>query len=161
MTKRPRTPGETWDAIRRQAESDEIDRFLAKSRAEVDASLRARGHDPAAVRAEGEAFVKKLRADRDARPAWQTEAAEGLAKAQARFEARGPKYAGLSRAELVARISAVRTSARFAEPNEAARQGSRLAVMFRNRKAEEATEEELRGILEEIDALGEGGGDGN
>ena len=48
MTKR--TPKETWDAIRRQAESDEIDRFLAKSRAEVDASLRAKGHDPAAVR---------------------------------------------------------------------------------------------------------------
>jgi hypothetical protein len=28
-------------------------------------------------------------------------------------------------------------------------------VMFRNRKAEEASEEELRAILEEIDALGE------
>ena len=144
MTKR--TPKETWDAIRRQAESDEIERFLAKSPAEVDASLRARGHDPAAVRAEGEAFVKKLRADRGDRLAWQVEAAEGLAKEQARFEARVPKYAGLSHAQLVARLTAARTSPRFAQP---------VAVMFRNRKPEEATEEELRAILEEIDALGE------
>jgi hypothetical protein len=146
MTKR--TPKETWDAIRRQAEQDEIDRFLAKTPAEVDASLRARGHDPAAVRAEGEAFVKKLRAEQagSPRPAWQVEAAEGLAREQARFEARVPKYAGLSRAQLVERLSAARTSSRFAQP---------VAVMFRNRKPEEATEEELRAILEEIDALGE------
>ena len=151
MTKR--TPKETWDAIRRQAESDEIDRFLKKSSAEVDASLRANGHDPAAVRAEGEAFVKKLRAERGELPgpvpdrlAWQVEAAEGLAKEQARFEARVPKYAGLSRAQLVERLSAVRAGPRFAQP---------VAVMFRNRKPEEATEEELRAILEEIDALGE------
>ena len=143
MTKR--TQAEAWDAVRRQAERDEIDRFLRKTPAEVDASLRANGHDPAAVRAEGEAFVKKLRADRD-RLAWQVEAAEGLAKEQARFEARVPKYAGLSRAQLVERLSAARTSPRFAQP---------VAVMFRNRKPEEATEEELRAILEEIDALGE------
>ena len=143
MTKR--TPKETWDAIRRQAESDEIDRFLAKSRAEVDASLRAKGHDPAAVRAEGEALAKKLGADRE-RLAWQVEAAQGLAKEQVRFEARVPKYAGLSRAQLLGRLAAARTNPRLAQP---------VAVMFRNRKPEEASEEELRAILEEIDALAE------
>jgi hypothetical protein len=145
MTKRTRTSKETWDAIRRQAESDEIDRFLAKSPAEVDASLRAQGHDPAAVRAEGEALAKKLRADRE-RLAWQVEAAERLAKEQARFAARAPKYASLSRDELLARLATARTNPRLAQP---------VAVMFRNRKAEEASEEELRAILEEIDALGE------
>lgn len=73
MTKR--TPKEMWDAVRRQQEHEEIDRFLKKTPAEVDASLRAQGHDPAAVRAEGEAFVKKLRADQD-RLASQKKAAE-------------------------------------------------------------------------------------
>jgi hypothetical protein len=145
MTKRTLTPKDTWDAIRRQAESDEIDRFLAKSRAEVDASLRAKGHDPAAVRAEGEALAKKLRADRE-RLGWQVEAAEGLAKEQARFEARTPKYTGLSHAQLLERLAVARTNPRLAQP---------VAVMFRNRKPEEASDEELRAILEEIDALAE------
>jgi hypothetical protein len=148
MTKRTRTPEETWDAIRRQAESDEIDRFLKMTRAEVDASLLAQGHDPAAVRAEGEAFVKKLRADQD-RLAWQREAADGLAKEQARLAARPPKYAGLPRRELLERVTAARTNPRFAQP---------VSVLFRNRKAEEASEEELRAILEEIDALADENG---
>jgi hypothetical protein len=143
MTKR--TPRETWDAIRRQAESDEIARFLAKSRAEVDASLRANGHDPAAVRAEGEALAKKLRADRE-RLAWQVEAAQGLAKEQARFDARVPKYGGLSHRELLDQLAVARANPRLAQP---------VAVMFRNRKPEEASDEELRAILEEIEALGE------
>ena len=63
MTKR--TPKETWEAIERQAERDEIDRFATMSRAEIDARLRANGHDPAAVRAEGEALAKRLRARRE------------------------------------------------------------------------------------------------
>jgi hypothetical protein len=85
MSSTKRTPRETWDAIRRQKEQEQIDRFAAKSRAEVDASLRAQGHDPAAVRAEGEALAKKLRAERE-RLAWQVEAAEG-----GRGSRRGPR----------------------------------------------------------------------
>lgn len=145
MASTKRTPGETWEAVQRQGEQAEIDRFAAKSRAEVDASLRARGHDPAAVRAEGEALAKKLRSDRE-RLAWQVEAAEALAREQARFDARPPRYAGLSRAELLQRLAVARTDPRLAQP---------VAVMFRNRKAEEASEEELRAILEEIEALAE------
>lgn len=143
MTKR--TPKETWDAVRRQAERDEIDCFLQKTPAEVDASLRAHGHDPAAVRAEGEAFVKKIQADQD-RLAWQKQAAEGLAREQARLAARPPSYAGLPRRELLELVAAARANPRFAQP---------VVVLFRNRKAEEASEEELRAILEEIDALAE------
>jgi hypothetical protein len=143
MTKR--TSKETWDAIERQAEKSEIDRFLAKSRAEVDASLRAQGHDPAAVRAEGEALAKKLGADRE-RLAWQVEAAQALAKEQARFEAKPSAYAGLPRAELLERIAQARKDPRLAQP---------VAVMFRNRRAEAASEEELRAILQEIENLAE------
>ena len=143
MTKR--TQAEPWDAVRRQAERDEIDRFLRKTPAEVDASLRARGHDPAAVRAEGEAFVKKIQAGQD-RLAWQKQAAEGLAREQARLAARPPRYVGLPRGELLGLVTAARANPRFVQP---------VAVLFRNRKAEEASEEELCAILEELDALAE------
>ena len=139
------TPTESWDAVRRQAEQDEIDRFLQKTPAEVDASLRASGHDPATVRAEGEAFVKKIQANQD-RLAWQKEAAEGLAKEQARLAARPPRYTGLSHRELLERLTTARANPRFVQP---------VAILFRNRKAEEASEEELRAILEELDALAE------
>jgi hypothetical protein len=145
MASTKRTPRETWDALRRQAEEAEIDRFLAKTKDEVDAGLRAHGRDPAAVRAAGEALATKLRADR-VRLAWQVEAAQALAKEQARFDARPPRYAGLSRDELEKRLAVARKDPRLAQP---------VAVMFRNRKPEEASEEELRAILEEIDALAE------
>jgi hypothetical protein len=143
MATKKRTPEETWDALRRQAEAEEIETFLALRSDEVDANLRAKGYDPAQVRAEGEALAKKLRADRE-RLAWQVEAAQGLAREQARFAARPARYAGLSRGELLARIAAARTDPRFTQP---------VSVMFRNRKAEEASEDELRAVLEEIDAL--------
>jgi hypothetical protein len=145
MATTKRTPQETWEAIEKQVREDEIDRFLAKSPAEVDASLRAAGHDPAAVRAEGAALAKKLLADRE-RLAWQVEAAEGLAREQARFDQRAPKHAGLSRMQLLERIAVARENPRLAQP---------VAVMFRNRKTEEASEDELRAILEEIEAIAE------
>ncbi len=145
MAATKRTPKQTWAAIEEQARQAEIDRFLAKTPAQVDASLRAHGHDPVAVRAEGEALAKKLRADRE-RLAWQVEAAEGLAREQARLDARPSRYADLSLKELQDQLAVARANPRLAQP---------VAVMFRNRKTEEASEEELRAILEEIEALGE------
>ncbi len=139
------TPAQVWERIEKQTREDEIERFLAKTPAEVDAGLREAGLDPVAVRAEGAALGEKLRADRD-RLAWQIEAAEGLAREQARADARPPKYADLPRAELLARITVARNNPRFAQP---------AAVMFRNRKTEEASEDELRAMLEEIEDLAE------
>jgi hypothetical protein len=142
--KRPtRTARETWEALEKQSREDEIDRFLALTPAQVDARLRAAGQDPAAVRAEGEALAKQLRADRE-RLAWQAKAASGLAREQARVEARSGKYADFSRVELLAHIAVARKNPRLAQP---------VAVMFRNRKPEEASEAELRDLLEEIEAL--------
>jgi len=146
MTKPNRTARETWETLEAHAREDEIARFRAKTSNEVDASLRAAGHDPAAVRAEGDALAKKLIADRD-RLAWQVEAAAGLARERARFEARGSKRVGLSKDELRARIAVARMDSRLSQP---------AAVMFRNRKIEEANEDELREILEEMEALAEG-----
>jgi hypothetical protein len=144
MASTKRTPRETWKALEQQRRDDEISRFLAKSPSEVDASLRAAGHDPAAVRAEGVAFAKQLVADRD-RLAWQRDAAEGMARARARFE-RGlsSKYAALPRKDLLERLA------------QASKGPQPAAAMFRNRKTEEASDDELRAILEEIDAVSRG-----
>jgi hypothetical protein len=65
MAAAKRTASETWDAIERQAREAEIKAFLALTPAQVDARLRARGEDPAAVRAEGEALVRRIRAQLD------------------------------------------------------------------------------------------------
>jgi hypothetical protein len=145
MPPKKRTDRETWEAIEAQARAEEIARFVAMPSSQVDARLRAAGHDPAALRAEGTALAKKLLADRD-RLAWQVEAAEGLAREQARFAERPARYAGLSASELHERIAVARKNPRLAQP---------VAVMFRNKKAEEASEDELRAILEELDALAE------
>ena len=48
--------------------------------------------------------------------------------------------------QLLDRLATARTNPRLAQP---------VLVMFRNRKPEEASDEELRAILEEIDALAE------
>jgi hypothetical protein len=147
MSSAKRTPRETWKAIEAQAREAEIDHFLALPAAEIDARLRAAGHDPAAIRREGTLLAKKLGADRD-RLAWQVAAAEGLARAQADFErAKTGKYASLSGEPLRARVMAMSKDARFTQP---------VSVLFRNRTSEEASDEELRAILEELDALAEG-----
>ncbi len=145
MATTKRTPREVWSAIEKQAREAEIEAFLALTPAQVDARLRAAGEDPVAVRAEGALLAKKRAADRD-RLAWQVEAAEALARERARIEARAGRYAGLSRAELETRIATARKDPRLAQP---------VAVLFRNRKPEKASEEELRAILEEIEALAE------
>ncbi len=141
-----RTPEEVWKAIVKGAEDDEIDRVLAMSDQEVDAELRAHGGDPEKIRREGAALAAKLGADAD-RLAWQFEAAEALAREQARLAARPKKYDAVPRAELEMLLAAARTSPRFAQP---------VAVMFRNRKTEEASDDELRALLEEIDDLADG-----
>src|SRR5450755_2075478 len=94
-----RTPEELWKAIEAQAAEDEIERFLAMSDEEIDDELRAHGGDPEQIRKDGVALADKLGKARD-RLAWQIEAAEGLAREQARVDARPPKYAGIARAEL-------------------------------------------------------------
>jgi hypothetical protein len=145
MATTKRSPRETWEAIEKQAREAEIDAFLALKTEEVEARLRAAGEDPDALRAEGAALAKRLSADR-ARLAWQVVAAEGLAREQAKIDAQAGRFAHLSRADLEARLTAARKSPRLQQP---------VAVMFRNRKPEEASDDELRAILEEIEALAE------
>ena len=144
-----RTPAETWKAIEgyRPART----RSPASSRSPRPRSTRASapaGTTPPPSAQEGAALgaSSASRTSRSAR-AWQVAAAEGLARDQARFERRAPKGATLSRDELLAQIAIVRKDPRLVQP---------AAVMFRNRKTEEASVEELRAMLEELEALADG-----
>jgi hypothetical protein len=55
-------PHEAWDAIEDMVLDDEAERVAKMSRAELDRDLAAKGLDPKAVRARGEALVARLTA---------------------------------------------------------------------------------------------------
>lgn len=129
--------------LEERAAQEEADRYATMPIAEIEAELRANGQDPDALRAQGLAFVAGLIAKRE-RLEWQIAAAEGLSKKRRHVEQKRGAYADLPRAELLARLDIARVDPRFAQP---------VAVMFRNQRTDEATDEELRAILEEIDAL--------
>jgi len=145
MAAKKRSAKEVWEAIERAAEEDEMERVLAETPEEVDAGLRSHGLDPAKVRAKGKALAERLMADRE-RLAWQIEAAKAKARDEARAKVREAKYAGLGRDELLARLAAAKANPRFSQP---------VAFMFRNHAPEEATEDQLRGMLADLDELAE------
>ncbi len=143
MTKR--NARQEWDAIEKLAVEDEMDRILALSDAELDRELVDAGFDPKVEAEKGAAMAADLVAHRHEQ-AWQAEAEAKLARVQSRFAARGSRGEKLTRAELEGRIAMARTDPRLAQP---------VSVMFRNRPAEKATDEELEAMLEEIEALAE------
>jgi hypothetical protein len=149
MAAKKRTAKEAWESIQRAAEEEEVARAASESAEEVDAGLREHGLDPAKVREDGAALAARLLADRE-RLAWQLEAAKAKARDEARAKAREGKYAKLDRAALLKRLAAVKSDPRFAKP---------VSFMFRNHTPEEATEEQLRGMLEDLDALADAGDD--
>jgi hypothetical protein len=137
-TKKPRTDAETFDLLQADAELDRI-KHLTSS--EVQAEIRADGGDPKGIGARGAALAAKLLAERGLD--WKTRAnarKESLGKAVGAW----PSFAGLSRDELRARVQAARTDARFAAP---------VVAAFRKRNEEEASDDELRALLEEIEVL--------
>lgn len=139
-------PRDVWNAIVADAEDDELaEKYRTMSVADLDAELRAGGHDPDALRAEGARLAARLTADRE-RLAWQVDAAEALARQQARVDANTGRYADTPRAEVLARIEVACRDPRLAQP---------VAVMYRNRQGDDATDDELRALLEEIEALAE------
>ncbi|HEY2514620.1 MAG TPA: hypothetical protein VGI39_27335 [Polyangiaceae bacterium] len=145
MAARKRTPEETLRAIDAQAAHDEMKRVLALSPAEVEAELRAAGFDVEAMAVETTAQVERLRARRSEQ-AWQAAAHEKMMRARSDLARRGAGRESLPRAELLARIERARTDARLAGP---------AAVLFRNKTEQEATDEELADLLEELETLAE------
>lgn len=142
-----RTARETWEAIEKGAVEDEMDRILALSNEDLAKELKDEGLEDAFRGETAAETVEKLFAWRERRKQ-HLEGASRLARARERFDAKvaAAKYAGLPRAELLQRIEVARVDARS---------GQRATVLFRNKNLEAATEDELRELLEELDALGD------
>jgi hypothetical protein len=133
-----------WKAIKEAEIQDDVDEVLAMSDAELDAYITANGGDPAKMHADGEALAKELDARRD-RLAWHDDMEKKLAAFRATAAARSaaPREK-LSRPELLARIERARSDPRFTAP---------VATLFRSKTPEASTDEELEGLLEQIELL--------
>lgn len=107
---------------------------------DVDAELKVAGADPKEVGVWGADLVKTLKKRR--RLAWQADAQRVRDALQQKLAGR-PIVAALPRAELIARIEAAKKDPRL--------QGS-LAMAARN-LAGEVSDEELRQLVEDIEAL--------
>lgn len=131
---KPRTESELWRALQ-GLDDDLLDPALPE--AAVDAELAAAGLDPAAL-ADG---AKRL-ADDAERLAWQQRAAVRRAELTAKLPVASAST--ISRAEMLTRLEELRAAA-------PAREAIRLAA--RKRKPEESTDDELRLLLDEMEAL--------
>jgi hypothetical protein len=117
----------------------------------VDEELRAAGGDPARIRSEGAALAATLLARR--RAVIADRAREDLARRR-QAAASAPRIPRDSRDELLRMLTAVQQSPRYA---------GQVTAMFRKRKLDDATNEELAVLLEEIEAArrADEGGDGD
>jgi hypothetical protein len=146
-----RKAGETLDAIFEMHLDDELERIAAMSDEDLDAEVRALGGDPEGIRNRGAAFVTKERARIESLSKLRADAASRLARA---LEAKNnaPKTPALPRKELLARIDKAMSRPTF---------GAQVALAFKNRKRETASDEELRSFLDtiaELEAIAEAEG---
>jgi hypothetical protein len=141
MSGKPLTPEELLAAIAAipfDADADEVDRM---SDEEIDAEISAEGGDPIAMGARGAKLAEKL-IDRRKRLAWQVEANEALDAAKGAatklLAAEADRRAKMTRSEIIEEIK------------RAEREGFGVGLAARKGGAEEATEEQLRELLEQI-----------
>lgn len=144
---RQRDAAKLWKMLQEQKLEDEVNEILAMSDAELDRHIQANGGDPAAIRAGGAALAREL-TERRQRLSWQGEMHDELRAFQERAAASKTKVP-LPRPELLKRLDAARRDPRFATP---------VAALFRKKSAEDATDEELQMILDQIELLA---GDGS
>lgn len=110
----------------------------------VDEELRAMGVDPARLAKRGSAFVAK--AKEAERLSWQTHARDRRTKLQERAaKAAASASTDLDRMGILARLNDLRD----ADPNV----GTAIRMAARKRKPEESTDDELRALLAEMEAL--------
>jgi hypothetical protein len=140
--KKKRTDEEVLAAIAQTEADDDLAEIAAMTPAQLDASIREGGGDPDAIGARGAQLAAEL-LERRKRLRWQAKARGNMESALAKM-AEAPKTPKLPRPELLARIAAARSDGRFKAP---------IAAAFRKRTAEESTDDELRGLLDEIEML--------
>ena len=133
-----KTDRQVWDELQADAE---LDRIKHLTTAELEAEVRADGGDPVAIRQRGAALAAKVLPERAVD--WKSRAKARLDELKKRV-GEWPSFAGLSRNELLARLRAAQADPGLSGP---------VALAFRKRSAEDATDEELREILEEIAVL--------
>jgi hypothetical protein len=133
-----KTDRQVWDELTADAE---LERIKHLSRAELDAEIRAAGGDPDAIGRRGAALASKLLPERGLD--WKARAKARAAETIKRV-GEWPSFAGLTRTELLARLQAARTDARFSAP---------VVAAFRKRTSDESSDDELRAILEEVEVL--------
>lgn len=134
--RKPRTDAELWAKLTDDAELDAV---LEMPSADVDAELRVAGGDPDAIGSRGAALAARLLADHDVD--WRERAAKRRDDMKARA-GDWPDFTKMPRPELVRRLAVARADSRF---------GASVVTAFRKRKEEEASDDELREILEDIE----------
>jgi hypothetical protein len=138
--KKKRSAEETWKAIEREADLDEMNRIINLSDKELDAELRAAGFDPEEEARKTSELIDKLKARHDR----EAPHAADLAHARARLAARRARRVKRPRAELKDRIAIAQKDPRL--PKSA-------SVHFRNHNEEEASDEELADLLDALEDL--------
>ncbi len=129
------------------AELDALEDVVARdfaesaSRGEIEAELRRVGIDPVALASRSRDLVgEKL----DGRASWKTRAREQLSAARSKVQSSTRRYAAMTRDQLLAHLEALRNHASLSAPVTAA---------FRKRDPTEASDDELRAILSDMDSL--------
>lgn len=110
----------------------------------IDDELKALGVDPGALAKRASEFVAKAKDEE--RLAWQDRARERRAQLEARASKAATRVpANMDRAATLARLDELRV--------RDAAVGSAITMAARKRKPEESTDEELKALLEEMEAL--------
>ena len=141
MATKGKTERELWKALP-GLDDDLLDPALPESG--VDAELRALGIDPVALAKRGSRFVAQVKEGE--RLSWQARARDERGRLQ-NLAAKSTTRVlpNTSRKEILARLEALRTTD--------ANVGPAIKMAARKRKPEESTDEELRALLEEMEAL--------
>lgn len=140
MVTKGKTDKELWRSLE-ELDDDLLDFDLPE--AVVDEQLTAIGVDPSALAIRGGAFVAKTKEDE--RLSWQQRAQDRRVELQARASSAARVPADMDRPAVLARLEELRTL----DPNL----GTAIRMAARKRKPEESTDEELRALLEEMEAL--------
>lgn len=141
MATNGKTERELWEALR-DLDDDLLDAALPES--VVDAELKAMGVDPVALAKRGIEFA--LKAKEEMRLSWQKNAREDKARLQSLASKATTKVPALiGRQAILARLEALRDTGSAVGPA--------IKMAARKRKPEESTDDQLRVLLEEMEAL--------
>lgn len=137
MPQKTKTDGELWKSLT-DLDDDLLDPNYPE--AAVDDELRELGIDPVVLAKRGADIATNLREEE--RLSWQTRARERGAR-MAAIASRVVAAVDLGRAEILKRLDELRSTG----------SGPSIAAAFRKRRPEESSDDELRALLEDMEAL--------